>query len=234
MHLPIILKQENNAQGASDREKQFKNDFFEMHHGRRGADSYVDSFALCNPSEFELYCVRRMEAAFSRKAAATAARRGRKCVREAASAAAKALRDVRLVARAASLAAVALAAKVEKKTRGSAVALVARRSQAAHEALQQERRNRKKAGRIATSARKQARKNAAMFVGRVIEAAVNRVAARGVSAGEVPVRFSFESLSSIPRRRLCSLKSKTMPRRKRSARKSGNSITTEQQTYGTF
>lgn len=210
----------------SDRTKQFKRDFFEEHHGFRGNGPDVEYFARIYRSEFELYFARRREAAVARKAAATAARHERRCVREAAAVAAvvaaKALRDKRLVARAASATALALAAKVEKMARASSIAPGASRSQAAHEALQQERRIRKNANRVAAAVLKQTRKVAAVFVGRVIEAGFCRVASRLVSAGDVR-EASHSPIHPCRVGRFRSLKSKTMPRRKLSARKSGSS-----------
>ncbi len=169
----------------------------------------------------------RKEAAFARAAVAASARRERQSVRQATTAAAKALRDARLVAKAASAAALALAAKVEKLARASLIASSAPRSPAAHKALQQERRIRKKARRVATAVLKESRRVAAVFVGRVIEAGVHRIASSVVSGREVPGKLLFESLRALPpglRRRCCPPKSQTMPRRKRSARKSGSCI----------
>lgn len=200
-----------------------------MHHGRRGNALYVDDFALCNLLEFDAYCVKRREVAFARAAASASARRQRQSVRKAATAAAKSLRDARLVARAASVAALALAAKVEKLARASHIASGAPRSPAAHMALQQERRMRKKAKRAAAAFLMQARRVAVVFVGRVIEAGVGRVVSRVVSGGDVQGKLKLESsavLSSGLLRRRSSPKSKTMPRRKRSARKSGPSFLT--------
>jgi hypothetical protein len=198
--LHLFHDKESKAQGSSDREKQFKNDFFEEHHGRRGEASYVDDFAFYNPSEFDAYCAKRREAAVAREAAAASARRKRQSVREAAMAAAKALRDARFIARAASVAALARAAKVEKLTRASSIARGDPRSPAAHAALQQERRIRKKARRVAASVLKQTRRVAAIFVGRVIDAGVRRIASRVVSGGGVTGNFQNESLPAPPPR----------------------------------
>lgn len=195
-----------------------------MHHGHRGDGFYVERFARNHRSEFDAFCAKRREAAFARAAAAAFARRERQSARRAATAAAKALRDARLVARAASASALALAAKVKKLPWASPVAPGGPRSPAALVALQQERRIRKKAKRVVAGVLKKARRDAAVLVGRVIEVGVRRVASRVVLAGEVPGKFQFECLSAFPpgcSRRCFSPKSKTMPRRKRSARKSG-------------
>ena len=168
-----------------------------------------------------------MEAALCRDAAATASRRERRCVRKAATATAKAHREARLVARAASATAAALAAKVKKLALTSSIAPGAPKSPAEHEALRQERRIRKKGKRVATADLKQARRVAAIFAVRVIEAGVGVVASRVVSAEEASEKFHFDRVSaSFPGcpGRCCPPKSKTMPRRKRAARKSGSSI----------
>lgn len=213
-------------QGVADREEQFKNDFFEDHHGRRGERLYVENFADCNQSDFDTYCAMRKKAAFARASFASTARRARQSVRRAAAAAAKVSRDACLVARAASATALARAVKVVKLSQASPIPRGAPVSQAAQVALQHERRIRKKARRDAIAVLKQARKVAAMLVGRVIEVGVGRVASSVVSGRVVSGKFLFEcasASSSEPRRCCCSPKSGTMPRRKRSARKIGSS-----------
>ena len=71
--------------------------------------------------------------------------------------------------RAASASALALAAKVKKLPSASPISSGLPRTPAAHVALQQERRIRKKARRVAASVLKKARRVAAALVRRVIE-----------------------------------------------------------------
>ena len=196
--LNLIHDKERKAQGVSDRKKQFKSDFFEEHHGFRGDGPYVENFARNHPSDFELYFARRREAALARKASARAARLERRRVFIEATATANALRDVRLVATAVSAASFALKAKVKNFARASPIASGAPRSPEAHVALQKERRNRKKASRVATAVIKQARKVAAIFAGRVIETGVGAVASLVVPAEEAILRKNYWPIEARP------------------------------------
>lgn len=205
---------------------QFQRDFFEQHPNRGNSKNVVE-FCKNYEREFEAYFAKRIEAAIARKAVSRVERLERKCGLRTAAAAAKALRLEQKLSRAASAAA-AVAAKVSK---APCVVLPAYRgfprSFAAHEALKQERRIRKRAKRVATVALKQARRLAAILSSRSIEEGIYRVRSRVVCALDdreslqfVP-DYAFSPVHPCRVGRVSSLKSKAMPRRKHSARKIG-------------
>lgn len=214
-------------QHRGNRMRQFRLDFYDEHHYFKGGDHEAYQFWRSHQSQFEAYVIVRVKARVARKAAVNARRREKKRVEQAAAAAAKVLRHEREVARFDSAAALAHSSKAEKAGFAIKVATIASpRSDAAHAALQEERRIRHKAKRVVAGIRKQARRVAATVVLQAVQG-VHRVSARVVSGGVATERVVSQipsPLSNAHPLRLSRLKhmtSKFMPRRKRSARKSG-------------
>lgn len=209
--------------------RQFRLDFYDEHHYCKGDDDEALRFWRSHQSQFSSYVAVRISGRIARKAASNARRREKKRVDKAAAAAAKVFRQERAVAKIAAAMALVYSSKVEKSAVASVqLSFSSPRSDAAHAALQQERRIRHKAKRVVAVVRKQAKS----IVSRAMEMAVQEVGvrlvtARVVSAGVVPEGVGFQLPTPFnvvhPHRlgRSIAMKSKLIPRRKRSARKSG-------------
>ena len=215
-----------------NRMRQFRLDFYNENHYCKGGEYEALQFWRSHQSQFEAYVAVRIKARLARKAAANARRREKKRGEQAVAAAAKVFRHERAVARGASAAALAHSSKVAKAALTPVLgSFDFSRSDAAHAALQEERRIRHKAKRAASKILKQARSAAAWVEEHAVQVCGRFVAPRVDSGEVVSGRVEFQMPAPFcvvhPHRlgRFKAMKSESMPRRKSSARKSGESCT---------
>jgi hypothetical protein len=198
---------------------QARLDFFEERNGHRGSTFAAECYWACNQSKFNLFLRKKTDALITKYREKIQSRKTAK----AAAVGAKMLLKEQSVACAAD---VAFTAKSQTalKVVGPRVELP-ERTQEQHEQLRKERRERNHGKKAAAIVLRQANIVASVvFLKHVMDVAIRRVVQRvDIHASEV--------LNESENIRICALKSKgislpskSMPRRKRSARKSGSSI----------